>query len=225
MSAFTPLSTNSPATANTTSRRNAGMMWDWLLVVALLLLYVAPWLTSDSAALTFGGYDLGEWASLPPGVRSQAPPLVASFLLRLPLMMVTLYLAFAAPYRRFSAGWLAAGGLCLLLIAAQLPPLEFFTVFGDDPNYAQQAALALGSALGVLLGLATAPTRWRRLVAAVVALLGAVAGIAGVVSARALMAAYQISPQPGAAVWLAAILFVVAALWSAFRFVRSYGAA
>ncbi len=224
MRASMPLSTSSPAAAEVrvSTRRSAGVAWEWVLALLLLALYVAPWMTSGSAALSFGGYDLGEWASLPPGVRSATPPLVASFLLRLPLTIIVLYLAFASPYRRLSAGWLVTGAAGLLLVVAQLPPLEFFTVFRGDPNYAQQAALALVSLVGVVIGLGSAPALWRCLAAAALAAVGAVAGIAGVQSARALMAAYQIDAEPGAAVWLMALVFAAAALWSAYRFVRSF---
>src|SRR5690606_8662803 len=112
-----------------------------LLMALLLAAYAGPWLQSPSAALSFGGYDLAEWASLPPGVRSASPPLVASFLLRSVLTSLTLFLAFASPYRRFTVGWLAVAVVSLLLVAAQLPPLEFFTVARGDPNYSQQAVL------------------------------------------------------------------------------------
>ena len=222
MSAFTRQSTSSPVRSSAAPRLDGGALWLWLLAAGLVLLYVSPWMTSGSAALTFGGYDLGEWASLPPGVRSENPPLVASFLLRLPLALITLYVAFTAPYRRISFGWWAVGAACLLLVAAQLPPLDFFTTARGDSNYGQQATLALIALVGALVGLISAPGRWRWLGAAAVAAVSAVASVAGVLSAAALMAAYNFSAQPGAAVWLAALLFGVAALWAAFRFVRGF---
>lgn len=211
-----------PPSSSSSENHSAAKGWVWLLFAALLLAYVAPWLSSNSAALTFGGYDLGEWASLPPGVRSQTPPLVASFLLRLPLALVTLYLAFAAAYRRWTYGWLLTAGVCLLLVVAQVPPLEFFTTFRTDPNYGQQATLALISLIGVLVGLLMVRGRWRWLIAALVAALGAVCSIAGVLTARELMVAYRLTADIRTAVWLMALLFAAAALWAGYRFVRSF---
>lgn len=220
MSASTLSSTTSPAKVV----RTTGGTWLWLLTAALVCAYAAPWLLSQSAALSFGGYDLAEWASLPPGVRSAMPPLVASFLLRATLTALTLFVIFASPYRRFSVGWLVVAVVALALVAAQLPPFEFITVARGDPNYGQQAALALVSLVGVVIGLLTQPGIWRVVLASVWALLGAVFGVAGALSAQTLLAAYGLQPALGSAVTLTALLFVVAAVWCAYRFVRLVGA-
>ena len=225
MRAFTPLSTSSLESSKSIvehGRVQADSLL-WLFVVALLLAYVSPWLVGPGAALSFGGYDLAEWASLPPGVRSQSPPLIASFLLRFPLAAITLMLAFAAPYRRLSAGWLMVAAGMLILIAAQLPPPEFLTSARNDPNYGQQFTLALISLVGGVVGLAAAPAFWRSLFAAVWAAVGAVVSVAGVLSAHELIAAYGIQVRTGAAAYVFVGLFVAAALWSALVFIREIG--
>lgn len=203
-----------------TSRWTTGL---WLLLGTLLVTYAAPWLIGPSAALTYGGYDLAEWSSLPPGVRQTAPPLVTTFLLRFVLTLLTLWLAFASSYRRLSSGWLLVAVGALALVAAQAPPFEFLTVARGDVNYGQQAALTLVSFIGMLVGLMLPPSRWKALIAAALAAAGAVVTIAGVMSAQALFAGYEVEANIGASPVLAAILFGVAALWCAVRFVRLTG--
>ncbi len=221
MSAFMPTSRALPGAAEVTPNRRPNGLWLWLLVAALLLAYLSPLVVGPGAALSFGGYDLAEWASLPPDVRTQNPPLVTSFLLRVPLTLLTLFIAFAAPYRRFTAGWLLTGVVVLALVAAQLPPLEYFSVARNDPNYAQQAALAVISLVGAALPLMTQPRAWRSLLGALFAALGAVTVVAGVLSAQALLAAYQIEAVASAAASMTVTLFVVAAVASAIVFVRA----
>jgi len=66
-----------------------------LLAAAALIGYILPWTVNNSAALTLNAYDLAEWLSLHPLSRANTPPLMASFWLRLQLVLivwVSLYL-------------------------------------------------------------------------------------------------------------------------------------
>src|SRR5688500_1464361 len=97
-----------------------------LLTIILLIVgcaaYRLPWLTNPGSGLSLGAYDLGEWASLHPAVRSGNPALLTTLLLRLPLVCLGLIISIG-----FLRGKL---GFALLLIVltgiALLPPLEFF---------------------------------------------------------------------------------------------------
>lgn len=224
MSAYTHVSANTAAIADLPTTRTNYSLLLWALVLLILAAYSAPWIVSSSAALSFGAYDLAEWASLPPGVRSATPPLVASFLLRLVLTLTSLWLAFAAPYRRISVGWFVAAMGVLALTAAQLPPLEFFTVARTDPNYGQQATLALISLVGGFVGLLLPRSPWLVLLAALVAALGGIVAASGALSAHTLLDAYAVNARISAGPWITAALFAVAALWCAVRFVREIGA-
>lgn len=215
-----PRSLTSSAGKSDTHR--TGSLWPWMLLIALVIAYAAPWVVGPGAALSFGGYDLAEWSSLPPDVRTQNPPLVTSFLLRLPLAVMTLFIGFAVPYRRFSTGWLITLVALLALVAAQLPPAEFLTSARNDSNYSQQATLAVSSGVIALLGLFLSPWRWRSVFAALFAALGTVTIMAGLLSAQVLLQAYGISASVSAAAWISAGLFILAAIYAATVFVRSW---
>ncbi len=125
----------------------------WVLVSLLLVLvcYYLPWYAHDTAGFTMHGFDLAEWASLHPAVRSSTPELLTSFLLRAPQWIVVAGLALAAN-RLDDTRWrwiVRAGALALAL--RFVPPKEFFTDTPDDPNYRQMTLLLVLSGLSVLL--------------------------------------------------------------------------
>ncbi|MBN8635251.1 MAG: hypothetical protein J0M07_07995 [Anaerolineae bacterium] len=62
----------------------------WLLIGVMIAVYVLPWVINPGVSLTLGGYDLGEWTSLHEAVRGEQPPLLTSFLLRLPLALIAM---------------------------------------------------------------------------------------------------------------------------------------
>ena len=62
----------------------------WLLIGVMIACYVLPWVINPGVSLTLGGYDLGEWTSLHEAVRGEQPPLLTSFLLRLPLALIAM---------------------------------------------------------------------------------------------------------------------------------------
>ncbi len=68
----------------------------WLLIAVMLVCYALPWVINPGVSLTLGGYDLGEWASLHEAVRGEQPPLLTSFLLRLPLALVAVLIGWGA---------------------------------------------------------------------------------------------------------------------------------
>lgn len=123
----------------------------WLWLTAGLIAYLLPWIVNPSIGLTFGGYDLAEWSSLHPSVR--AAGLTTSLLLRLPPVLFVLMFALLAGNRRFSAEWWGVGIIVGLVAVASLPPLEFFTIFRDDPNYQQQTQLAVITLAGGIIAL------------------------------------------------------------------------
>lgn len=131
----------------------------WLWVVLMLIGYNLPWIVNPGNGLTLNGYDLAEWVSLHPVVRAQ-PLLYTSLLLRLPLALVTLLIALHAPKPRFGTQWMFHAAACFLLVAAQLPPLDFITR-PNDPNYQQQFILAVGGFLGSLIGLSGLVAQYR----------------------------------------------------------------
>jgi hypothetical protein len=126
----------------------------FILIILALVAYTLPWVVGGGASLSFGAFDLAEWASLHPTNRAMSPILLTSFLLRLPLVCMAWAVAFNAPSQPFrSSGWWGYALICLILAILSTPPLEFITTNRDDINYLQQAGLTLLALIGSGIGL------------------------------------------------------------------------
>ncbi len=147
----------------------------WILILLALMTYSLPWLVAPSSSLSPGAYDLAEWMSLHPAARYGQPPLLPSLLLRLPLACLTLMIA-VAPIRIV---WWVRGFIVLVLGAALLPPIEFFTLYRNDPNYQQQFGLTLLVLIGGGISLSRYLSRWKLPLAAGLAGISAVASLIG----------------------------------------------
>ncbi|MCL4247479.1 MAG: hypothetical protein KJ065_04975 [Anaerolineae bacterium] len=202
-----------------------------LILFVLLAAYaLLPWVTHPTAALTSNAYDLAEWASIFPAVRSD-PLLLTALLLRLPLVGVAWWVAgwnaksnVRAGYGSVRAGYIppVLQGLIVVVIAiALLPPFEFLTGGRGDPNYQQQALLAAAAFLG---GLAILWWRSRahhdaplRILVAVALVIGAGAGLWGIAQALNLWQNVGITASIGAG----GIVFAAAALVAAWLTLRA----
>ncbi len=135
----------------------------WWLVFGLLVMLVCyhmPWYVHDTAGFTMHGFDLAEWTSLHPAVRNSSPAMLTSFLLRVPLWSFVFGFALLAndlhdPRWR----WVVRAG-ALSLVLRFIPPQEFFTGSGDDPNYRQMALLALLGVAAVLVAPVLTRSAW-----------------------------------------------------------------
>lgn len=164
----------------------------WLLLLLALLSYSLPWVITPGVSLSLGAVDLAEWASLHPAVRAASPPLLISFLLRMPLMILALIVAFANYRSRWPRVFVV-----LLIAAALLPPLEFFTQYRDDPNYRQQFTLAVLTFAGGVAGIMGRPPRWRSILSIILPLVATAAAVIGFVQAYRLLADFHLPVQPG----------------------------
>lgn len=151
-------------------------LYFWTVFLLALVFYHLPWILTPGVGLNMGAYDLAEWASLHPIVRVSSPPLLHSFILRLPLALLALIVAFTGRRNGKNGGRLLIVGLIAL---ALLPPLEFFTQYPNDPNYRQQFALAFLTLLVGGIGLTSYLNRWRRLIVIALTVLGAASSIWG----------------------------------------------
>src|SRR5690606_39317288 len=99
--------------------------WIIVCVVAGVVCYLLPWTDHSTAGFTMNGFDLAEWSSLHPAVRASSPPMLASFLLRMPQVAVAIGLALVASALR-DPRWRAVGWAAALLVAVRfIPPAEF----------------------------------------------------------------------------------------------------
>lgn len=183
--------------------------WMILLVLALIA-YTLPWVMGGSASLTFGAFDLAEWASLHPTNRALSPTLLTSFLLRMPLVCLAWIIAFnAPPYPFKSASWWIHAVLCLILVILSTPPLEFLTIFRDDVNYIQQASLTLVAGVGCAIGLGGIFKKYRVYIAILAGIIGIITSIWGVINGYALLSDFQINVSIGIGMIISVVMFVI----------------
>ena len=169
----------------------------YLLVGGLFALggaaYSLPWLTNPGSGLSFGAYDLAEWASLHPAVRGGNPAFLTSLLLRLPLACLGLIITVGLLQIKLRSRIF----LTFLIALALLPPLEFFTQYRDDPNYQQQFYLA-GIALVIgVLSVSMKPGRHIKTFVIFLAVIGGASSLTGLLQAYSLLEQFKLSVQVG----------------------------
>ncbi len=175
------------------------MILSLVLFAAGLLAYSLPWIAGPGASLTLNAYDLAEWTSLHPWVRTANPPLVVTFMLRaLPaLLALLLFTTVARSWRRYAA-------LIVFIVAvALLPPAAFFSSAFNDPNFRQQAVLALLTLFGLVLSVRL---RWSPVIFAALLVLGSVIAV---INSQVLMNAafaLPVSPGPGGPLFVLIVL-------------------
>ncbi len=195
----------------------------WVILVCVLLAlicYYRPWYTHKTAGFTMHAFDLAEFASLHPAVRSSSPPMLASFLLRVPqVALAAAFVLLANGWRDPRLRWVLRG-VALTLALRFLPPSDFFSSASGDPNYRQMALLTgLGLVTIAVSGLLVrAPVRWQRRSQAVVLAAGAAAGWMGISRTNTLMDNFEIDVALGYGIigfTVASAVAVAAALWPA----------
>jgi len=173
--------------------------YGWLiLIIFALVAYTLPWVVGGGASVSFGAFDLAEWASLHPTNRAMSPILLTSFLLRFPLVCMAWAVAFNAPPQPFwSFGWWGYALICLILAILSTPPLEFITTNRDDINYLQQAGLTLLTLIGSGIGLSGIMTPIRGYISLGACAIGMITSIWGASLGYVLLTEFQISVTIG----------------------------
>ncbi|NDJ60164.1 MAG: hypothetical protein GYB67_03515 [Chloroflexi bacterium] len=163
-----------------------------VLIMALaLVFYSLPWVVTASASLNLGAYDLAEWASLHPAVRASTPPLLVTFVLRLPLVCIAVIGAFGTPITRRWLALLIVGGISVALLPPELLPTT------GNPNSQQQFALALTALVVGAVGVSGIGGRGRGGLAALGALIGAAASLIGLALGTDLMRGFDLPTAVG----------------------------
>jgi len=172
-----------------------------------LLAYVLPWVHNPGQALTLGAYDLAEWLSLHPGVRFQSPPLLASALIRLHLVLLSGLIVLWMPRRL----WVWTLGFVVLLVLAQLPPAEFVSQ-REDMNYQQQLGLAV---LTLILCGGLAVWSRRTLATLMLGVVGIGVCVWGVIQAREFMQVFHLPAWMGlgAPLLMLVYLAMIGVIW------------
>ena len=136
----------------------------WLTIVVCIVGYVLPWLLAQSTALSSAPYDLAEWAR-----QISYEPVIGVLLLRLPLVLITLIIAFQ--WRTLVISTVSRWILTIILVGlvlAQLPPLNEFRNFFIDPNYLQKLVLSGLSAIGSSIVLLYATSSRRQAIGSII---------------------------------------------------------
>jgi hypothetical protein len=202
----------------------------WWIITCLILAtvcYYLPWYTHDTAGFTMNGFDLAEWTSLHPAVRSESPPMLTSFLLRAPQVVLAVALALAANQlddERWR--WILRAGAVLLALR-MIPPKEFFDGATDDPNYRQMAWLTGAGLLLVMIAipLYRVPKRWQAWSLAGMLLFGVIVSWMGLSRASTLLDNFEIDVQVGFGILGLSVLSVLTALialWPQIRTLRMF---
>ncbi len=170
-------------------RLNFPTLIPFLLVISVIG-YLLPWVITPTQSLSMGAYDLAEWTSLHPTVRQTLPFLWTTLALRVPLAILGMLLA------NYIASILHGKVLGLITIfitaIALLPPLEFFTVYRDDPNYQQQFFLVL---IALIIGIII--TMWhnkslQRILPILLSLVGCLSSAIGLYQGYLLMKGFDL---------------------------------
>jgi hypothetical protein len=178
----------------------------WLAALALLACAL-PWVSNPGAGLSLNPVDLAEWTSLHPAIQAQSPPLLTTFLLRTPLLVIAALLGLSSGR---GAHWRIAL-IVVVLALAQMPPFEFVRDL-ESANYRQQvlmAALTLSAGLLALFAVrpgGAAPS------GALLALAGLAAVVLGAAGALAAMRDFGLPAQPGPGLFVYGAALVSAAL-------------
>jgi len=168
------------------------------LVIAVIA-YLIPWVVHPTTALTLGAYDLAEWVSL-------RPDLSTSLLLRIQPAILTLIFALNLPKDRFIAKWWIGFLVVVILILAQLPPLDFFRSATGDPNYQQQFIIVIATTLAfILTGLVN---QFRVVIILVLCLAGLISTFYGVLAAINHLEQFSISVELGFGVRILALCYM-----------------
>jgi hypothetical protein len=180
-----------------------------LLIALALIGYCLPWMITPASSLSLGAYDLAEWSSLHPLVRQTVPFLWTTLALRIPLAILGILLA---AYIRKISDQIPIAILCLLLTAiALLPPLEFFTIYRDDPNYRQQFTLASFALIIGILATIAKPKRLQLALRIALSLLGVIACVAGLYQAQSLLQGFDLPTAIGYGGMITSVAFAAVA--------------
>lgn len=179
---------------NRTSTKVDLVNLNWLLATGTIIAYVLlPWILTKPVSLSFGAYDLAEWASLHPEVRAMSLLFTSLSLRLLPALLIVFIALHIWPGKRIAlAIIILVGGLALL------PPLEYFSFARGDGNYQQQFAIAIITLLtgGICLSPLLTGKQRKRL-QLICALLLLVFSIIGFVQGYNLLQAFGLEPQIG----------------------------
>ncbi len=175
------------------------------LLALALIGYSMPWLNGPAVSLSPSAYDLAEWMSLHPFVRSNGPLLLTALLLRLPLVTLGWLVV---NHVRGPLGW----GLAALWAVALLPPVDFFRGAFNDPNYHQQFVLLVVYGIGTV---AILLRRWHARYFMSIAVSTAIVAVIGLVWSWRLFSIYEVAMGigVGGVVFALALLAYAANLW------------
>jgi hypothetical protein len=194
----------------------------WVLLGLAVIAYFLPWAWHPVAGLSPGAYDLAEWASLHPTARASTPSLLPSFWLRAELGLLAGLVAAQTTHLKGGPSRWVTRALALGLALTLFPPLEFFTVAGEDANYQQQFMLGLGSLALVIFAIWTGRLshRARHIFATCLGLMGIGAGLSGLSQGLSILESLGLSPVMGAGSVLLTICLALLVATYAYHMLR-----
>lgn len=173
----------------------------WGLFALAIIAYLLPWTVNTGNSLTMGAYDFAEWLSKRPFDNTSYYTI---FLLRGQLVLLTWFIMLGIERPYLTIHWWGHLIVGIILVIAQLPPVEFIRNTADI-NQMQQAILTGLALISVPVGTTTFLSAYRKLAWLIIAIVGITSSIYAITNALNMMQAYHLAAKIG----IGAILFVL----------------
>lgn len=191
----------------------------WLMLLAAIIVYNFPWIQNPGNSLSLSAFDFAEWTSLHPASYITSPILLSSLLLRFQLVLFTSLVSLNLPAIRFTHQWWLHTLAVILLVIAQIPPLEFISQ-SSNQNYQQQFFLTL---LSLVIGIGSFGgwlDPYRSYFVIILCLFGIVTTAVGLSQGNMLMIEFKINTTLGIGGIVLAIIYGVYAAVSAVYLIK-----
>jgi len=198
-------------------RATFSQIFMWLFLGCAVIAYTSPWVTNQNTGLTLNAYDLAEWMNLHPVSRSTQPVLWHTFLLRVQLVIIAVLIALQTPRPLFTRQWWLRSASILLLVIAQLPPMEFLQNTSDI-NQQQQFALTIATLLLSMMALWGLFSKYRLSLTLGLSVLGLTSSVTGVYTAQAFMRDFNLQTGVGFGAVLFACVFSMIIIYAAYTY-------
>jgi hypothetical protein len=165
----------------------------WGIFALALIAYILPWTVNTGNSLSMGAYDFAEWLSKRP---IDTISYNAIFLLRGQLVLLTWFIMLSTERPHFRLRWWLHIVIGIILVIAQLPPIEFIRNTSDI-NQQQQAILAIVSLIAIPIGASSYLARYRNIIWIIIALIGLATTLFALTNAINIARNYQIPNEIG----------------------------
>lgn len=168
----------------------------WGIFALAILGYILPWTVNIGNSLSMGAYDFAEWLSKRPLDDSSYNTIL---LLRGQLTLLTWFIMLNIERPYFTLRWWLHIVVGIVLVIAQLPPIEFIRNTADI-NQQQQAILAIISLIALPIGASGWLAGYRNIIWLIVAFTGIASTLFALITGINIMQNYHLPSDIGVGV-------------------------